>query len=234
MFVKGTNRIEYPKYWTPVYTPLTKIDRDAYIVETDFGNICERDTSNINFLDNWFDSGLPYDPDTVILMLSKKRYEKAIGYGFKPLSQLMTDLMEEVTIPKTAVHAPLFDELYYNSISDLKILDLFGRAKPEQMEKLNKDSEVYKMLRIKEVIRKRYVNRSSNNAYAGILRYTDEENTPKVDEWVAKTIDNIKKMCENISKSFILLSDVRSYEMREEGKVEALIHYVNLITGEVK
>jgi hypothetical protein len=229
MYVKGTNRFDFPKYWTGVYTPLTKIDRDAYVVQTHNGNIVEDDQKYMNFLETYMESDLPFDPDTVILMLSVKRYEKAMGYGFKSLADLVDDLMEELTIPMTAVNGIPLDDLFYNSINDLNILGLFTRAGPEQMERLDKTSEVAQMLRIKNIISKRYVNRDSNRIYERLMGYLPEDKIPETSETVTKAVDKIKKMCENISESFILLSDVRSYEMRDKTKTDALIEYINLL-----
>jgi hypothetical protein len=236
MFENGKHYFDSPKYWTGVYTPLTKIDRDAYIVETHNGNTMDDDYKHIQFVRRYLRTDLPYDPDTVVLMLGKARYAKALGYGFKPISALVEDLMENLEIPQTMVHAPLFNDLYHDYLTEVTVLDLLTNATPEQKTRINKKSDVSKVLRLRNIVRKRYMGSSpfNDSAYSDLLGYLSDTDRPKPLDLVKKTIDSATVMCDNLSESLVLLEDMRSYEMRTTEKVDALIDYINFKTQEIE
>jgi hypothetical protein len=236
MFEKGKHYFDSPKYWTGVYTPLTKIDRDAYIVETHNGNTMDDDYRHIQFVSRYLRTDLPYDPDTVILMLGKARYAKALGYGFKPLSSLVGDLMETLEIPQTLINSPVLINLYHEHLTDVGVAGLLTNAKPEQLANISKTSTVGKVLRLTKLIKQRYITNKANNneAYSELISYLYAADKPKPSDFVKEIVDTATVMCDTIDQSLVLLEDMRNYEMRTDKKIDALIDYINFKTQEIE
>lgn len=223
------------KYWTPVYTPLTKIEtEDTYVISSHHGNMDNMDYDKSQFLYSFFNSGLEYDENITILVLSRVKYEKALTYGFKPLKKLVKKLKKGLTIPVAMINRKELNEAMY-SIRSGSVMSLFREVKDDCPTKLDKDTPVARLMRLRKLYLKRY-DKLDGSAVESIMEHMDAKDFPKASDFVEKTIASIKDMMYNVDTELVLLNDMSSWEVRDEKKQEALVKYANAIfnTGESK
>jgi hypothetical protein len=233
LFVRGNHNFRNPKYWSDVYTPLTKIDTDAYVIQTHRGDIEDLSWNDQCFLTEYLKSGYEWDDDEInILVLSRARYEKAIKYGFKPMSDLVTELKSRVKIPVDVVHADLMGDLLYK-INELKIMDMIQYCSPKHLNQISKSSNITTLLRVQNIIEKRYESKSDE--YSGmesISEYMDDTIMPESMKSVTKMIDTISKLCDTMKTGYILLINQNSWYFKDNEKKQALVDYINFIESQ--
>ena len=219
-----------PKYWTAVYTPLTKIEtEDTYIIASHHGNMEGVDYDHSQFLYTFFNSGFDYDENITILVLSRVKYEKALTYGFKPLKKLVKKLRKTVTIPVELVnYKELNDSM--NSIRRNDIIKLFREAdeNDEVTVQLDKSTPVSKLCRMWSLYNKRY-NIDKYAAIDELSNYMKKKNMPDASDFVEKVIANVDDMVYTVNNDLILLNTISTWELRGNQKQEALIKYANAI-----
>jgi hypothetical protein len=224
------------KYWTPVYTPLTKIDtEDTYIIPSHHGNLEGMTGDQENFLHQYFNSGIAYDENITILVLGRTKYEKALGYGFKPVKKLCKKLKKTLVIPVDLINFEALSETM-SDIGCSNIIDLFNSVDDSCPVKLDADSPIIKLGRIRKLFKKRY-STTETNALSNLTQYMKEKELPDVSEFVTKTIASVKDMLYSIDNNLVLLDDMSTWEVRRsEKKQAAMIKYANAIfanTGEL-
>lgn len=222
------------KYWTPIYTPLTKIDTEnTFVIPAHHGSIEELSNDDQNFLHKFYNSGLPYDTDVTILVLSRVKYEKALTYGFKPATKLVKKLKKSLTIPVELVNKKRLAGAM-SEIKNNKILCLFREIGEDCTPELNRDAPVARLLRISELYTKRYGSKNLSTTDK-LMQFIPDEKLPAASDFVEKTVDSITKMLYTVNNDLVLLNNMSTYEVRDVNKQEAMVKYANLIfnTGEV-
>lgn len=224
------------RMWKDVYTPLTQIDTDAYIVKTHRCSIEGVAYNDYRFLELYIRAGMKYDSNTTILALSRAKYEKALEYGFKPVTELIAKLKQSIKIPVDMVNGQVFTE-FYNNLKDRRVVSLFRYFPEEDIAKINPECPIVDILRIKNVIKHRYTDRYDR--FINIKRLADLmniEEKPEVSAFVQKAIDKTNELCDNLVKSMELVKDMGCYPFQHEEKRVALIQYINMLyptnTGE--
>jgi hypothetical protein len=237
------------KHWNDIYTPLTKIEKGAYIVET---HRCTIQTSekfgykDIRFLEHYIEGGFEYDPDTVILALPRARYEKALSYGFKPVKKLIKKLRKKVKVPVDLMNCrALLDGLtgqdaldtLWNKLYYMSVLDLFNAFEDEKeyLDILDKDNPIRTLLRVRRIVQNRYYEKGSKfNSINNLMENMDiSAEDLKPSTYLEDAIDKYTEMCDNVNESTVLLDGIRSYNMTD-AKKEAFLQYINMLynTGE--
>lgn len=235
LFDPSNHNFSNPKHWSEVYTPLTKIDTDAYVIQTHRGAFEDISWNDQQFMTQYLKSELEWNDDEItILVLSRARYEKAIKYGFKPASELVAELKKKVTIPIDVVHSNLVSDLEYN-IRQVDIIGLLRGSIDVDLDKIDRDTNLGRLLRVGKVIRKRYTDRSDKfDGLNSLMEYMDEDSKPEASETVTEMVDKFDKMCDTMYNEFPLVEDQRSYNFQTEEKVAALIEYINFIQAKSK
>lgn len=224
----GTNEFGYTHHWEEDFTPLTKIDRTAYIVSSERNVIDLRGTDQV-FLNEFFSAGFSFDPTIRIIALPRLKYSKAITYGFRPVSELITKLKSEITVPLKLINREALIETY-NLIDSCVILDIFGYFGKDDLKMLHPSNPVRKLLRIKNVIGKRYMGETGTNEFPyELISHIPDSEKPAPSKIVTKGIYKVKRMCDNINKSLILIQDLRSWNFNESKKKKVLCEYLNMI-----
>ena len=228
LFDPEKHNFRNPKYWSDVYTPLTKIDTDAYIVQSHRGAFDDMGWSDQCFIETYLKSGYDWDESITVLVMSRARYEKAIKYGFKPIEELVAELKTNILIPVDVVHSDMFDTLYRK----IKYVDVIGLTQdftPEDFEKLNVDSNVKKLIRVRDIIKTRYVDKEEQNrSMRSMIEYMGEGTTlPEALDSVKEMIDIVTKLCDTVDSGYTLV-DNRNYWFFETDERKAeLIDYIN-------
>ena len=233
LYKYGENSFSSTKYWDDVFTPLTKIDTDAYIVETHRNEIENLSYEDQRFMDMYLGSRMPFDSNITILSLSRARYEKALEYGFKPIKELVAKLKKNVVIPVNMVNSEKINAML-NVLECDSILNLFTGLKNDVFEKLDADSPIRKLIRTKYVASK-WIN-SRKKDFRTLKRLSDfmgDTEKPEVSEFVKNTLDITKEMLDNVHTELTLLSALRTWGLEDDQK-EAMIRYTNMMfnTGE--
>jgi hypothetical protein len=231
--------LDEPGVWAEVYTPLTRIDRDAYIIETYRNKIQESSLSwdDRQFLRHYLEAEFDIDTDVPILALTTARYEKALEYGFKPISELIDELKKNVSVPRDLVNARELDEVM-SEIGYSDVIRLIkSRCSDESLKGLDKDSNVAKLLRAMRLYELRYEARTDEfKAVDRLMSYMDGADMPEPSDFVQPAIDNLREILYNVNNELILLTCINGWEISSEEKSNAVIKYINLLnnTGESK
>lgn len=237
MYNQG-DRFHASKYWTPVYTPLTKIETEgSYVIQSHIGNIETMSDADESFLHAYFNSGLDVidNEQVTILVLGRAKYAKALTYGFKPVKKLIKRIKKNLVIPVDLVNNEALEDTVYE-IQNNHIVSLFEDVIGQSTVELDKSSPVAKLIRINKLYNKRY-KRADENPVNDLVSYVKEKHLPKASDFVQKTIDSVKEMLYTVDTDLMLVNEMTSWEVtRHDGKRESLVKYANAIfnTGEVK
>lgn len=235
LFNPENHNFRNPKWWSDVYTPLTKIDTDAYIVQSHRGQFDEMSWNDQCFMETYLKSNYDWDESITILVLSRARYEKAIKYGFKPIEELVTELKANVKIPVDVVHSDLFDDLYRH-VKQVDIMNLMHDFSQEDLDKIDPDTRVHKLLRIKNVLKKRYVDKEDQyRSMREMISYMEEgTELPEAMDSVKKVIDNVTELCDTMDSGYTLVDNRNYWFFQTDERKEALIDYINYIETKSK
>jgi hypothetical protein len=233
LFQRDTNSFSTPKYWTDVYTPLTQIDTDAYIMCTHRNEIEELEYNDYKFMDHYLESDGELDEDIKIIALSRVRYEKALSYGFKPVNELINKLRGEVEIPVTLINRKLLQDINYE-LRTSGVLRLFEALGSDFFNLLDDDSPIRYLLRVKVITNKWNYSRKTNfDKMETMIQYMSDAEKPEPSEFVTEMVDKVKEMLHNVETELMLLEALSVWGLNEEQK-EKIIQYANtmLSTGE--
>jgi hypothetical protein len=224
-----------PKYWTDIYTPLTKIDTDAYVAQTHRGNFDDLDYHESHFIDAYTNAGFEIDPDITILAMSRAKYDKAISYGFKPVSGLIKELREKIVIPVDLANYLAMNELHHK-INRNDIVQLFEDFSADELDQID-NNDLGRIFRVRKIIKARYENEKRKidfNKLDRISNYIPEGSMPEALKFVKDLVDNTTKLCDNLCSRLSLLTHLRSWELSGQPERKDAIEYINfkLNTGE--
>ena len=228
LFNKGKHNFRNPKWWDDVYTPLTKIDTDAYVVKTHRGQFDEMSWSDQCFMETYLKSAYDFDESINILVLSRARYEKAIKYGFKPIYELVKELKKNIEIPVEVVHADLFEDLH-SQIESTNIIRMLGYFDANDFSKIDDTTNVHKLVRIRKIIEKRYTSKESEyRSMREMVEYMDEgTELPKPLKSVQKFVDSVSELCDTMDSGYTLVDSRNHWFFQEDGRKAELIEYIN-------
>lgn len=218
---------ESSKLWNDIYDPLTKIDTNAYIIETHMGKFTSRVSStDVEFFINYLLADYPIDKNIAILAMSTARYSKALDYGFKPISELFANLRPNVKIPVSLVHQQVWNDELHSKLNDCNILDLIKMLPQSKTVAIPKKNPVMKLQRILKAFEKRY-DSSKSYAVAKLMQGIPKADYPKPLSSMQKMIDSAIELCDNVSESMILLEGTSGYTLRHNEKMQdKLIEYI--------
>lgn len=237
MFKHEKHSFGSTKYWTDVYTPLTKIDTDAYIIQTHRCEIEGLEYDDLQFIQHYLNSEMDFDHDnTVILALSRARYDKALTYGFKPIQDLIKELRENVEVPVDLVNRNNLIAVR-EKIRESKVVSRIESVSEEEFDRLDENHPVRTLIRFKKLFNKRYPS-AKFEAIQALVRFMGDSDLPEPSDFVAETVDKYTEMVDNVNSQLKLLDHVSSpwYSGEKEEFQKAVIDYANVSinTGENK
>jgi hypothetical protein len=217
--------------WGTVYTSLKKIENEnAYVVSSyrdKFDNIQYND---IMFFQTSITLGL-IDKRIEIYAVPKAKYEKAVKYGFKPITDLINELKTKFHIPVDYVNYLALKILIDDINKTHDIFKLFKHFNDSDWNKINTNTNLYILHRIVEIFEKRYLKKGSIfNDIKKLSNYMDTGCIPEQSEFVKKTIDKVAELCYDVTSSMLLLNNINHYSFGDNDEErDALIKYVNFI-----
>jgi hypothetical protein len=227
---------ESSKLWKDIYDPLTKIDTNAYIIETHMGKFTKTSSTQVEFFTNYLNAGYPIDKNIAILAMSVARYEKALSYGFKPISELFDQIKTNIKIPTSIVHRNLIYLALNDKMSKCGILGLISVMSDTVKNTIPKNNPVMKLDRLKKALAKRY-DRTKFYTLDNLMKGFDSLEFPKPLNSMSKMIDNGLKLCDNVSNSMVLIDSISWWRVSDDKNMQMkLAEYIMMIyptqTGE--
>lgn len=219
-----------PKEWADIFTSLTKIDTDAYIVCTHRNEIQNINYSDMEFLKSWMDANHEdFDQDMVILAMPQAKYHKAIGYGFTPLQEWIDELKKDVVYPQWIADHTMMEKVY-GTISQNNAMDVYNNMTLQELkDNFGKDNPITVIRRIREVWKKRY-NRNciKVRAFNSLAQWVKLVK-PEPSEFCTKLLDLSESLCQNVTEMLVLLEGISSWQLTKPDKKEALISYTKFV-----
>lgn len=232
MMPEGWNIDSNINQWDEVYTPLTKIeqDEDMFIVEMFRNEI--QNGEDFTWVDTKFLSVMRKDgalDGVTIIALSTAKYEKALTYGFQPISKLVERLKEDVVVDNGFRN----EDMFRNTVNDnefgvtplltrISDLDTFFCEEIEAPEAVEHVRKVYR------VLSKRYepvcYNSSRWDRDRTIADLLELELDPNPD--FVEALDNFAEMCDNVFEVLKVLDHVNTNWMKPELKKD-LLEFIN-------
>jgi hypothetical protein len=198
-FMNGTSM------WDEMYTPLTKVEQeeDMYIVEM-FRNDLQNN-EDFTYLDQRFLQVMKNSgklEGVTLIALSTAKYNKALTYGFQPVSELVSALKKEVVVDNGFANQNVFKEVldakldstsYYSDDYNHRIHQIL-----EFSDVIDGDNDLGHLIRAFKVLNSRYGTQARSRwnrdrELAEVLELNIEPN-PKFVE----VLDNLVEFCDNV------------------------------------
>lgn len=218
--------------WDEVYTPLTKIERDenTYIVEMYRNQVVDKpglERNDLQFLQLMVEDG-QVPEDVEIMALSTAKFEKALTYGFRDLSELIKELKDDVVVGRGLAHARAYREVM---AEDLNKSYWHSDTRGDRIEALSAwrglDGELGHAIRIYRVLEKRYGKRHNRWARDEVFERVLNV-TPEADPDFLEMLDNFAELCDNVHehKDTELLNRLNGSRLTADERQE-LVEFLN-------
>ena len=216
--------------WEDIYDYPKNIDSsNAYAVKSHRYELMDVSNENKEFMRYFFGSGMKLDVD--VYAFPEAKYDNAIKCGFKPFSELIDILKDKVYIPQIGVDAKYIEEKLYEAPFDrchiLNILTFNENNTGDVIRALPKNNKVRELLRLRNIVNRRYMSKVDRYTHTLNLVEMTGKPIPKVSKKIKKMVDKILVLCDNVSKSTVLLQTLRGYHFKEGSELStALVEYL--------